>query len=80
MQKGDLALHIAVRSRYAGLCEVLLRDQRNLRLLHRQNKAGETPYSIDRANKQSVLSPIFGNRKYELLIWIINGRIFQGYF
>jgi len=63
-KKGDSALHIAVRSRYAGLCEVILRDPRNSRLLHKQNKAGETPYSIDRANKQSVLSPIFGNRDF----------------
>ena len=71
-QKGDSALHIAVRSRYAGLCEVILRDPRNSRLLHKQNKAGETPYSIDRANKQSVLSQIFGNRTYEFLILLVN--------
>ena len=63
LQKGDTALHISVRSRYAGLCEVLLRDQKNSRLLYKPNKSGDTPYSIDRANKQSVLSPIFGNRK-----------------
>lgn len=62
-QKGDTALHISVRSRYSGLCEVLLRDQKNSRLLYKPNKAGDTPYSIDRAHKQSVLSPIFGNSK-----------------
>ncbi|XP_065058902.1 kinase D-interacting substrate of 220 kDa B-like isoform X2 [Rhopilema esculentum] len=61
-KKGDTALHISVRLKYAGLCEVLLRDQKNSRLLYKPNKAGDTPYSIDRANKQSVLSPIFGNR------------------
>ncbi len=68
IQKGDTALHIAVRSRYAGLCEALLKDQKNSRLLYKPNKAGETPYNIDRASKSSVLSAVFGNSKSQLYI------------
>eukprot|EP00794_Sanderia_malayensis_P007196 gene7196-8002_t len=62
-RKGDTALHIAVRSRYVGLCEVLLKDQKNSRLLYKPNKAGETPYSIDKSSKHSVLSAVYGNSK-----------------
>lgn len=54
---------MAIRSRFTGLCEVLLNDPKNSKLLHRPNKAGETPYSIDLQNKPSILSGVFNGSK-----------------
>ncbi|XP_066918421.1 kinase D-interacting substrate of 220 kDa B-like isoform X4 [Clytia hemisphaerica] len=58
-KKGDTPLHIAIRNRFAGLCEALLNDQKNSKILHQPNKAGETPYSIDLQNKPSILPGFF---------------------
>lgn len=59
-QRGDTAVHIAVRGRYRRICELLLRNPKDARLLYRPNKAGETPYNIDRQHKHSLLTQIFG--------------------
>ncbi|XP_078369794.1 kinase D-interacting substrate of 220 kDa B-like isoform X5 [Oculina patagonica] len=59
-KRGDTAVHIAVRGRYRRICELLLRNPKDARLLYRPNKAGETPYNIDRQHKHSLLTQIFG--------------------
>ena len=61
MQKGDTALHIAVRSRYRRIAEIILKDPRSARLLYQTNRAGETPYRIDQRHKKSILRPVLGN-------------------
>ena len=60
IQRGDTAIHVAVRGRYRRICELLLRNPKDARILYRPNKAGETPYNIDRQHKQSILTQIFG--------------------
>ena len=52
-------MHIAFRNKYTGMCEVLLSDPKNSKLLYRPNKAGETPYSIDSQNKPPILVGVF---------------------
>ncbi|XP_032231090.2 kinase D-interacting substrate of 220 kDa isoform X2 [Nematostella vectensis] len=59
-RRGDTAVHIAVRGRYKRICELLLRNPKDARLLYRPNKAGETPYNIDRQHRNSILTQIFG--------------------
>lgn len=59
-KRGDTAVHIAVRGRYRRICELLLRNPKDARHLYRPNKAGETPYNIDRQHKHSLLTQIFG--------------------
>jgi hypothetical protein len=61
LQKGDTALHIAVRSRYRRITEIILKDPRSARLLYQTNRAGETPYRIDQRHKKSILRPVLGN-------------------
>ena len=53
-------MHVAVRGRYRRICELLLRNPKDARLLYRPNKFGETPYNIDRQHKNSILTQIFG--------------------
>lgn len=65
-QKGDTPLHIAIRGRSRRLAELLLRNPKDGRLLYRPNKAGETPYNIDCSHQKSILTQIFGARKFTL--------------
>ena len=60
LQKGDTALHIAVRSRYRRIAEIILKDPRSARLLYQTNRAGETPYRIDQRHKKSILRTVLG--------------------
>lgn len=55
-------MHIAVRSRYRRIAEIILKDPRSARLLYQTNRAGETPYRIDQRHKKSILRPVLGNR------------------
>ncbi|CAI5447966.1 unnamed protein product [Caenorhabditis angaria] len=57
---GDNALHLALRARSRRLTQALLSNPSDSRLLYRPNKLGQTPYSIDLANPQPILSLIFG--------------------
>ncbi|XP_031554950.1 kinase D-interacting substrate of 220 kDa B-like isoform X3 [Actinia tenebrosa] len=59
-RRGDTAVHIAVRGRFRRICELLLRNPKDARLLYRPNRAGETPYNIDRQHRTSILTQIFG--------------------
>lgn len=59
-QKGDTALHIAIRGRSRKLAELLLRNPKDGRLLYKPNKQGETPYNIDCTHQKSILTQIFG--------------------
>lgn len=59
-QKGDTALHIAVRGRSKRICEYLLRNPKDHRLLYKPNHVGETPYQIDSDQEKSVLTHVFG--------------------
>lgn len=61
-QRGDTALHIAIRGRSRRLAELLLRNPKDGRLLYRPNKAAETPYNIDCSHQKSILTQIFGAR------------------
>ncbi len=63
-QKGDTALHIAIRGRSRKLAELLLRNPKDGRLLYRPNKEGETPYNIDCTHQKSILTQIFGASEY----------------
>ena len=54
-------MHIAVRSRYRRIAEIILKDPRSARLLYQTNRAGETPYRIDQRHKKSILRPVLGN-------------------
>lgn len=62
-QKGDTALHIAMRARSKAIVEILLRNPKNSQLLYRPNRAGETPYNIDTNHQKSILAQIFGASK-----------------
>lgn len=64
LQKGDTPLHIAIRGRSRRLAELLLRNPKDGRLLYRPNKAGETPYNIDCSHQKSILTQIFGARRF----------------
>lgn len=55
-KNGDNILHVIVRNRCVRMCELLLNDPKHYKLLHQQNKLGETPYSIDKKNKHEMLS------------------------
>ncbi|CAG2197132.1 ARMS [Mytilus edulis] len=61
--KGDTALHVAIRGRSKKITELLLRNPRNSRLLYRPNKAGETPYQIDAYHQKGILSQIYGHQE-----------------
>ena len=67
-QRGDTPLHIAIRGRSRRLAELLLRNPKDGRLLYRPNKAGETPYNIDCSHQKSILTQIFGARKWSLVL------------
>ena len=62
-QRGDTALHIAIRARSKRITELLLRNPRNSRLLYRPNKDGETPYAMDAYHQRGILQGIYGHRK-----------------
>lgn len=62
-QKGDTALHIAMRARSKAIVEILLRNPKNSQLLYRPNRTGETPYNIDTNHQKSILAQIFGASK-----------------
>lgn len=61
---GDTALHIAIRFRDKKICELLLRNPKNSRLLYKPNKDGETPYNIDCSHQKGILTQIFGARSF----------------
>lgn len=65
LQRGDTALHVAVRGRSKRITELLLRHPKDGRLLYRPNKAGETPYQIDLKHEKSVLTQVFGTRELQ---------------
>lgn len=69
-QRGDTPVHIAVRGRYRRICELLLRNPKDARLLYRPNKSGETPYNIDRQHKHSLLTQIFGTGKVSVELFV----------
>ena len=54
-KKGDNILHIVVRNRFAGMCELLLADPQHATLLRQPNKCGVTPLMIDGKNKHKML-------------------------
>ena len=62
-QRGDTALHIAVRGRSKRIVELLLRNPKDGRLLYRPNKSGETPYNIDASKDKSILTQVLGTSK-----------------
>lgn len=63
LQKGDTALHIAMRAHSKSIVELLLRNPKNSQLLYRPNRNGETPYNIDSRHQRSILGQIFGARR-----------------
>ena len=63
-QRGDNALHIAVRGRSKRLTEYLLRNPKNARLLYNKNKNDETAYEIDATHERSVLTQVFGASEF----------------
>lgn len=72
MQKGDTALHIALRARSKRITEMLLRNPKNSQLLYKANKGGETPYSIDAYYQKGILTQIFGHSKYTSIYVVIH--------
>ena len=82
-QRGDTALHIAIRARSKRITELLLRNPRNSRLLYRPNKDGETPYAMDAYHQRGILQGIYGHREFEfalhhsyyMIIVILKGEI-----
>ena len=67
-QRGDTALHIAIRARSKRITELLLRNPRNSRLLYRPNKDGETPYAMDTYHQRGILQGIYGHREFEFAL------------
>ncbi|XP_035709866.1 kinase D-interacting substrate of 220 kDa B isoform X2 [Folsomia candida] len=61
-KNGDTCLHIAMRARSKQIVELLLRNPAHSQLLYRPNRAGETPYNIDRASPKPIIPQIFGSR------------------
>ncbi|KAI5637934.1 KAP family p-loop domain-containing protein [Phthorimaea operculella] len=61
--RGDTALHIAMRARSKQIVEILLRNPKNSQLLYKPNKLNETPYNIDMSYNKTILGQIFGARK-----------------
>ena len=64
-QRGDTALHIAVRARSRRILELLLRYPKDGRLLYRPNKAGETPYMLDKSYDKSLIAQVQGASAYK---------------
>lgn len=62
-KRGDSCLHIAMRARSKAIVEALLRNPKNSQLLYRANKAGETPYGIDKLHQKTILGQVFGARQ-----------------
>ncbi len=69
LQKGDTALHVAVRGRNKRITEIMLRNPKDSRLLYRHNKNGETPYQLDAAHTKSILNQIFGASKCMIYVY-----------
>jgi ankyrin repeat-rich membrane spanning protein len=68
-KNGDTCLHIAMRARSKQIVELLLRNPAHSQLLYRPNRAGETPYNIDRASPKPIIPQIFGS---SMIIIIFN--------
>ena len=62
-KSGDTCLHIAMRSRSKQIVELLLRNPVNSQILYRPNRAGETPYNIDKVSAKPLIPQLFGTRK-----------------
>uniref|UniRef100_F6YPY1 KAP NTPase domain-containing protein n=1 Tax=Ciona intestinalis TaxID=7719 RepID=F6YPY1_CIOIN len=60
----DTTLHLALKLNNIQLIELLLRDPKNGKLLYQPNKLGETPYDIDAASSNHLLSQIFGSKGF----------------
>ena len=60
LQRGDTALHIAIRFQDKKISELLLRNPKDGRLLYKPNKDNETPYNIDCSHQKGILTQIFG--------------------
>lgn len=68
-QRGDTALHIAIRARSKRITELLLRNPRHSRLLYRLNKAGESPYSMDTYHQRGILPQIYGHGELQIILF-----------
>jgi len=62
-KNGDTCLHVAMRARSKQIVELLLRNPVHSQLLYRPNRAGETPYNVDRASTKPIIPQIFGSSK-----------------
>jgi ankyrin repeat-rich membrane spanning protein len=64
-RNGDNGLHIALRNRNRDITELLLSNPKNSKYLYKPNKRGETPYKVDANNPKSIITQIFGARKFD---------------
>ena len=68
-QRGDSAMHIAIRSRSKRIMEMLLRNPKDSRLLYKPNRDGETPYRLDQEHgKKSIIALVQGASTASIII------------
>ena len=63
-REGDTVLHIAARSQSKAILELLLKNPKNIQLLYKLNKRGQTAFTIDSNHQKPILPNLFGEALY----------------